>query len=130
MDLAAVGDHQADALAAVVGRAAAQGDQAVAFLLLVDVDAVMDVLVGGVGDGLVVDHILHPGCVEQVGDLFGDAGAGDALVGDDQRLGAAEGLDLVRDLFGGTDADQGDAGNEITVDLLSNCHNRTFLLKE
>ena len=122
MNLAAVGDHQAHALAAVVGGAAAQGDEAVALLFLVDVDAVMHVLVGGVGDGLVIDHVFHLGGVEQVGDLLGDAGAGDALVGDDQRLGTAEGLDLLRDLLGCADADEGDTGNEIAVDLLSDCH--------
>jgi len=127
VDLAAVGNHQANALAAVMGGTAAQGDEGVAFLFFVDFDAGVDVLVGGVGDCFIIDHIFHLGGIEQVGDLLGDARAGDALIGDDQRFGAAQRLDFVRDLLGSTNADEGNAGNEITVYLFTNCHNDTIL---
>jgi hypothetical protein len=48
-----------------------------ASFFLVDVNAVDDVLVGGVGDCFVIDDIGHAGGFEQIGDLLGDACAGD-----------------------------------------------------
>ena len=122
MDLAAVGGDEADALAAVVRGTAAQGDQAVAAFLLIQINGVVDVLVGGVGDGLVEDRVLHAGSVKNVGDLFQDANLHDALVGNDQRFGAAQGLDLVARDFHRANADLGDTGDKITIIVASNHH--------
>ena len=60
-DVAAVADDHADPLAAVVGAAAAEGDDAVALVLLVDLDAGMDVGVGRVRFGAVEDDRLEAG---------------------------------------------------------------------
>ncbi|KAF5032731.1 hypothetical protein DSECCO2_614140 [anaerobic digester metagenome] len=127
MNLAAVGHDQADALAAVMGGAAAQGDQGVAFFLLVNIDAVMDVFVRGVRDGFVVYFVLHSGSVQQVGDLLGQTATGDTLIGDDQRLAAAQGLDLLGNLLGSANTDQSNAGNEETVNHFLNSHDCTSL---
>jgi len=122
MDLAAVGSDEADALAAVVGGAAAQGDQAVAAFLLVHFNGIMDVLVSGVGDGPVEHRVLHAVSVEDVGDLFQDADLHDALIGDDQGLFAAQGLDLLRGILDGADTDESHAGDEVTIIVASNQH--------
>jgi len=122
VDLAAVGHDEANALAAVVGRAAAQGDEAVAAVFLVDLHAVVDVFVRGIGHGLVIEDVGHVRGVEQVRDLFADAHGHDTLVGDEQGLAAAQGADLFGNLLGSADADQGDAGDEKAVDHFLNRH--------
>ncbi len=58
-DVAAVADDHADPLAAVMGAAAAEGDDAVALVVLVNLDAGMDVRVGRVRLGAVEDDRLE-----------------------------------------------------------------------
>ena len=52
MDGAAVGGHNADGLGVVVAAAASKADNAVAALLVQQLQACLDALVGGVGDHL------------------------------------------------------------------------------
>jgi hypothetical protein len=105
-DVAAVADHHADALAAVMGAAAAQGNDAVALVVIVDLHAVMDVLVGRVGLGSVEDDSLEAGCFDIALDGVRHTHLGEARIGDDQQLGGAERLGLVSCLFGATYAHQ------------------------
>jgi hypothetical protein len=123
VDLAAVGGQNADALAAVVGAAAAQGDDEVALVVLVDLQSIMNVLVGGVGDRVVVDHAIQSSVLlDDLGDLVGDAGLGDALVRADERLGSAQNLDPSADLLVCPDAHERNRGNEESEYLLLHCH--------
>jgi len=105
-DVAAVADHQADALGAVVGAAAAEGDNTVALVVLVHLHAVMDVLVGRVRLGTVEDDRLQAGSFQLTLDLIGNAHLGEAGIGNDQQLGCAESLGLGPGLFGTADAHQ------------------------
>ena len=86
MDLAAVGNDEADALTAVMGRTAADGDEAVAFFFLVQFDAGGDIEVGGVRNRLIIDGVFHRRFVEDIRNLFQDAGVDDTFVRDKQRL--------------------------------------------
>ena len=79
VDVAAVvRDRDARALAGVVGGAAADGDEAVALVLLVERHRVHDVVVLGVGLDLVVDHDLEPVVLHRLDDLVDDVGAAQA----------------------------------------------------
>ncbi|VTR67739.1 hypothetical protein DESC_610322 [Desulfosarcina cetonica] len=122
-DVSTVGGDDADALATVVGAAAAQGNDQVALRRLVKIIALMHVVVRGVGMGTVVDHRIHTAFgLDHCCDLVGDTRRSDALVRADERLGSAEHLDLVADLFVGADAHQGNRGNEKSEYLLLYCH--------
>ena len=70
-------------------RAAADRDEAVAAVLLVDAHGVHDVVVLGVGLDLVVDDDLEPVVLHRLGDLVHDVGAAQAR-GHHQRLLEAE----------------------------------------
>ena len=109
VDRPAVGQQDADALAAVVRGTAADGDEPVAAVGLVLGHAFGHVLVGRVRHGLVVDAVRNVVAVQNVRDDLEDAGLHDALVGDDQRLGDMVGMYIVRDAVAGADADQGNA---------------------
>ncbi|RMO61572.1 hypothetical protein ALQ38_05530 [Pseudomonas marginalis pv. marginalis] len=88
-DMPAVGSAQGDALGAVMGRAAAQGDHKIALALLQQRQAFFDVVHIGVGLGAVIDHrvdVLHR---QFLGDHAGHTGLGQARVGDDQRFAKA-----------------------------------------
>ena len=79
VDVAAVVGHRdAGALAGVVRGAAADGDEAVALVLLVEAHRVHDVVVLGVGLHLVVDHDLEAVVLQRLGDLVHDVGAAQA----------------------------------------------------
>ena len=117
VDRTAVADHEADALAAVMRRTAAQGDQAVATVALVSFGGFRNVFIRGVGHGLVVHGILHAGGVKDIGDQLQDAHGHDALVGDDQWLLAAEALQAIGNLGGAVLADQSHGGDEEGRDL-------------
>ena len=70
-----VGNRDAGALAGVVGGAATDGDEAVAFVLLVELHGVHDVVVLGVGLHLVVDDDLEPVPLQRFGHVVHDVGA-------------------------------------------------------
>ena len=105
-DVAAVGDHHADALAAVMGAAAAQGDDAVALVVLIDLDAVMDVVVGRVRLCAVEDDSLEAGCFDVALDRVGNAHLGQSGIGDDQQVGGAERFGLLACFLRTTDTHQ------------------------
>ena len=95
-----------------MGAAAAEGDQAVAALFLVDSRGFIHVPGGGVGNGAVIYFIFHAVIIENIGDLLENAGFYDALVGDDERLLAAELFKTIRNGLGRVHADESGAGNE------------------
>jgi hypothetical protein len=95
----AVGGDEADALAAVMGAAASQGNDQIAALGLIHLVAFMHIVVGGVGLCAVLDHRHHVAFgPHNLGDAIGDTGGRDALVRTDKGFYAAERLDLVADL--------------------------------
>ena len=100
MDLATIGDNKANALTAVMGRATTQTDKAVALIFLVHLHPVMHVLVGGVGDRLVKNHILHLSGIKEAGYFLGNTSLGNALVRNNKRFRSTKGLDLLWNLLG------------------------------
>ena len=93
-----VGRDDADRLARVLWRAAADADEAVRARSDERCHPGLDVLDGRVG-GHVVEHRVGEACgVEVVGDAPGDAVAGEGGVGDDERLGVALADQLARDV--------------------------------
>ena len=83
--LAGTGDACADALCAVHGRAAAESDDDVALVVVVELETLFDVGDGGVGDDLVIDGDVQPFRLEAVDDGLRHAEAHEPLVGDEQR---------------------------------------------
>jgi hypothetical protein len=86
MNLATVGDYQPNSFTAVVGGTAPQSDQAVAAVFLIDINPGVDIFIGGIGNCLIIDNILHLRLCHEIGDLLGDAGGGNAFIGDDKRF--------------------------------------------
>ena len=82
---AGTGDACADALCAVHGRAAAESDDDVALVVVVELETLFDVGDGGVGDDLVIDGDVQPFRLEAVDDGLRHAEAHEPLVGDEQR---------------------------------------------
>ena len=112
-DLAAVAGHQADALGTVVGGAAAQGENAVATVVVVELLTLHHVGVLGVGLGLAKDHGLHAGVLHDLLDAGGHGMVGQERIGDDHGLGAADALHQVAGLLYGAFAEHVSAGDEI-----------------
>ena len=83
---AGTGDACADALCAVHGRAAAESDDDVALVVVVELETLFDVGDGGVGDDLVIDGDVQPFRLEAVDDGLRHAEAHEPLVGDEQDL--------------------------------------------
>jgi hypothetical protein len=99
-DVAAVGGDDADAFATVVRAAPAQGDDQVTSVGLVDFVTFMHIAVGGVGLGAVIDNHVHVAVgFNDLGDLIGDTGVGNAFVRADERLFTAQRFDLVADFL-------------------------------
>ncbi len=112
MDPAASRNHYADALAAVMGAAAAEGYDGVAAVFLVNLDPAFHILVGGVRLGARVDNRLQPSILDVFLDGVGDTYLRQALVGDDQGLFNPVGLHVLTDGFGGAAPYEGDGGHE------------------
>ena len=91
-DVAAVGNHYADAFGCVVGAAAAEGNDTVSFYVLVDLDTVSNVLVGWVRLGAIKNGCLQSGRFKLGLDLVSEAELAKPLVGDDQQVSCAERL--------------------------------------
>ncbi len=121
-DVAAIADDQADPFGAVVGAAAAEGDNGVTAVVLIHRQAVVNVLVGGIRLGAVENDDLDAGRLDLLLDLVGHPHGRDPLVGDQQGLGAAEGLDLVAGLLGAADAHERNGRNEKSESLICQCH--------
>ena len=117
MDLAAVGNEEAHALAAVVRAAAAKGEEAVASLFLIHGEGLFHVLVRGVRHSAVVHFVLHIGFIEDIGDALQDTAGHDALIGNDEGvLGIAAG-ESVRNLLAAARADKRNRGDVERSDL-------------
>ena len=86
VDGAAVAGHQADALGAVVGGAAAQRDDRVAVVGVEEGHASFDIFIGGVGFGAVKDHRRDPGIRQDPGDAADHVRLSQELVGDDHGV--------------------------------------------
>jgi len=98
--VATIGGDDADALATVVGAAAAERDDQVAPVGLICFEPFMHIFVGGVGMCAVIDDRVHAaGGFDDLGDLRGDAGVGNAFVGAYKGFLATEGIDLVADFL-------------------------------
>ena len=115
-------DDDADALAGVHGGAAADGNHHVSAGGLVGLDAILDVLDGGVGLDLRVEGPGDAGGVELVGDLGGHAKLDEVGVGADEGLLVAAAGNLARDLLDGTLAVIADGVEYEAVD----CHANSF----
>ena len=87
----------------------------------------MDIVIRGVGHGVVIDNAFHTRCCQAFRDLGGNTGGRDAFVCNDQWFFSAQGLYFGGNLFAGANADQGDAGNKIAIDLFLYCHKSTIL---
>ena len=122
VDLAAVGNDEADALTAVMGRTAADGDEAVAFFFLVQFDAGGDIEVGGVRNRLIIDGVFHRRFVEDIRNLFQDAGVDDTFVRDKQRLRGIQINDTLGDSFCGAYTNKRNVGNKEAVNFFNNSH--------
>ena len=92
--------HHARALGAVGRRAAADGHEAVALLVRVELEGVHDVVVLGVGLDLVVDGDGHPLALELALDVVDDAGALESG-GHEQHVFESHGRGLGRGKLGG-----------------------------
>ena len=92
-------DDDADGLGGVHGGAAADGHDGVGPGGLIGLDAVLDVLDGGVGLDLGVEAPSDAGGVELVGHLSGNAELHQVGVGADEDLLVAAALELARDLL-------------------------------
>ena len=103
-----VGDDDADGLGAVHGGAAADGDDGIGLGSLEGLNAVGNVLDGGVGLDVGVDAVGDAGLIQQVGDLGGDAELHQIGVGADKDLLVAAALQLAGDLLDGAGAMIGD----------------------
>ncbi len=112
LNLAAVGNDEAHALAAVVRAAAAQGDQAVALFLAVHFRGFFHVAIRGVGHGFVVYGIGHARLIQNIRDLLQNAGRHNTLVGNDERFGPAQLLHAHGDFTGSADAHERCTGNK------------------
>ena len=112
-DLAAVGGDQTDALGAVVGGTATQGQDTVTFVLMVELLALDHVGVLGVRLSLAKDGGLHPGISQDLLDAGGHGVCGQEGVGHDHGLGAADALDEVPGLLDGAFSEHVSAGYEI-----------------
>ena len=112
-DLAAVGGHQANALGAVVGGAAAQGEDAVAAVVVIELLPFHHVGVLGVGFGLAEDGGVYPSVLQDLLDAGRHGVAGQELVGDDHGLAAAQALHQLAGLHHGAFAEHVSAGYEI-----------------
>ena len=115
-------DDDADALAGVHGGAAADGDHHVSAGGLVRLDAVLDVLDGGVGLDLRVEGPGDAGGIELVGDLGGHAKLDEVGVGAHEGLLVAAARNLARDLLDCTLAVIADGVENEAVD----CHANSF----
>ena len=91
----------------------------------------MDVLIRGIRNGLIENRAFHTDIFfHHVDDFIGNAGAGDAFVGDDQGLLGTQRLNLIADLFVSADTHQRYGRNEETKYLFLNCHVITLLSDE
>ena len=106
VDLAAVGNEEADALAAVVGAAAAEGEEAVATLFLIDGKGFFHVLIGGIRNGLVVDGVLDVSGVKDIGDGLQNTAGNDALVSNDEGIFSVAAGKTVGDLLAAARANE------------------------
>ena len=112
-DLAAVGRDQTDALGAVVGGAAAQGQDTVTFVFMVELLTLDHVGVLGVRLRLAKDGGLHPGVGQDLLDAGSHGVCGQEGVGHDHGLGAADALNEVPGLLDGAFSEHVSAGYEI-----------------
>ncbi len=94
-------DDDADSLGGVHGGATADGHDSVSLGGLKGLDAVLDVLDGGVGLNLGVEAPSNTGGVELVGYLGGNAKLDQIGVGADEDLLVATTLELAGDLLDG-----------------------------
>ena len=91
-NLAAVASHQANALGAVMGGAAAQGEDTVTSILMVEGLPLHHVGVLGVGLCLAKHGGIHASLLQDGLNPGGHGVGGQKLVGDDHGLGAAQAL--------------------------------------
>lgn len=94
-------DNDADGLSGVHGGAATDGHDSVSLGGLEGLDAVLDVLDGGVGLNLGVEAPSDAGGVELVGHLSGNAKLDQVGIGADEDLLVAATLELAGDLLDG-----------------------------
>ena len=117
-DMPAVADDQTDALGAVVRAAAAQRDDRITLIVLIGLDAVMNILVRRVGFGAVEDHDADTGALDALLDLIRHPDGGNSLIGHQQSLASAEGLDLITGLLGTANTHEGDGGDKKAISLI------------
>ena len=122
VDFAAVGNDEADALTAVMGRTAADGDEAVAFFFAVQFGAGFDIDVGGVRNRLIIDGVFHCRFVEDIRNLFQNAGVDDTFVRDKQRLRGVQINDTFRDSFCSAYTNKRNVRNKEAVNFFNNSH--------
>ena len=94
-------DNDADSLSGIHGGAATDGHDSVSLGSLKGLDAVLDVLDGGVGLNLGVEAPSDAGGVELVGHLGGNAKLDQIGVRADENLLVAATLELAGDLLDG-----------------------------
>jgi|GEM_PF-4537357 len=122
-DVSAAGGDQADTFGAVMGRAAAQGDDEVATVIGENLHTIVNVFVGRVRFGARVDNHIKTGVFQVAGDGFGNAHFMEAGIGDDHCFFSAQLLGLGTNFFGTTGAHEGNAGDEEAVSSFCEINN-------
>ena len=117
LNLAAVADEEADALAAVMGAAAAEGDEAVAVVFLINGGCVCNILICGVRNGAVKDNIGDAAFIENVSDLLKDTAGDDTLIRYYKRMLGAKALQTVGDFLTAVRTDESHSRNKEGSDL-------------
>jgi len=95
-----------------MGAAAAETDDHVAVVFPVHLQARANIQISGVGFGSAEDYRLNAGILQQLFHLVGHAQLHHALVGDEQRLAAAEKVCRCAKLLDGADTHFGNRWNE------------------
>ena len=90
MNSSSVGRYHADALCAVVGRAAAEGEDGVAAVFLKFSHARGHVFVGGIGLRAGKNHRVNAGLCQNILDLLRHSVLSEKTVGDDHGLAPAQ----------------------------------------
>ena len=117
LNLAAVADEEADALAAVMGAAAAEGDEAVAVVFLVHFSSVVNVLIRGVRNGTVEYNIGDAAGIQNIGDLLQNTAGNDTLVRYYKRMLGAKALQAIGNFLTAVGTNKSNSRNKEGSDL-------------
>ncbi len=81
-----------------MGTAATQGNQHIALPLLVGSNALLNIFIGRIGNGLIKHGISNVGLIKQISHLLGVAQLSHAFISDNQRLFTTQWFHTTRQL--------------------------------